>query len=83
MLGDTKLVEKLGELPTKHEPMLKPLKEERPKTSLTLVPLIEKVEQYLDGLRKHVHVTYIMVMCISLAIYVYISHKIVCAYCMW
>ena len=71
--------------------MLKPSLEQKPETSLTPISLIEKLEQYLDGLRKHVHeaprcngdMWDIMVMCISLAIYVYISHKIVCAYCMW
>lgn len=53
-LGNTNLVEKYVELPKKHEPMLKPLQEERPKTSLALISLIEKLEQYLGGLRKRV-----------------------------
>lgn len=43
-----------SELTTKHEALLKPSQEERPKTSLTPISLIEKVEQSLDGLRKRV-----------------------------
>ena len=50
-LGNTKPVEKYAELPTKHEPMLKPSQEERAKISLPLISLIEKLEQSLDGLR--------------------------------
>jgi len=88
-LGNTKLVEKYVEPPTKHEPMLKPSQEERPKTSLTQISLIEKLEQSLDGLRKRVapqckgDILDVMLMSISFVVYVYISQKIVCAYCMW
>lgn len=53
-LGNTKHVDKYVELPTKHEALLKPSQEERPKTSLTSISLIEKLEQSLDGLRKRV-----------------------------
>ena len=53
-LGNTKPVEKYDALPTKHEPMMKPSQEERPKTSLTPISLIEKLEQSLDVLRKRV-----------------------------
>jgi len=53
-LGNTKHVDKYVELPTKHEALLKPSQEERPKTSLTPISLIEKLEQSLDGLRNRV-----------------------------
>ena len=85
-LGDTKPVEKYVELPTKHEPKLKPSQEERPKTSFTSISLIEKLEQSLDGLRKCVAHRCkgdnwdVMLMSISFIVYVYISQKIVCAY---
>jgi len=88
-LGNTNHVEKYVKLPTKHEPMLKPSQEERPKTSLTLISLIEKLEQSPGGLRKCVsprrkgNIWDVMLMSISFVVYVYISQKIVCAYCMW
>jgi len=51
-VGEYKFVQKYVELPTKHEPKLKPSQEERAKTSLTPISLIEKLEQSFDGLRK-------------------------------
>jgi len=88
-LGNKKPVETDAELPTKHEPMLKPLVEKRAKTSVSPISLFEKLEQSLDGLRKFVAPRHkgdiwdVMLMSISFAVYIYISQKIVCAYCMW
>jgi len=88
-LENTKPVETYAELPTKHEPTLKPSVEERAKTSLPPISISEKLEQFLDGLRKLVaprrkgDILDVMLMSISFAVYVYISQKIVCAYCMW
>lgn len=83
-LGNTKLVEKYAELLTKHEPMLKPSQEERPKTSLTLIFLIERLEQYLDGLRKCValwckgDIWDVILMSISFCLCIYIAED-----CVW
>ena len=83
-LGNTKPVEKYVELPTKHQPVLKPSQEERPKTYLTPISLIEKLEQSLDGLTKRVtpcvkcDIWDVMTINISFVFYVYISQKIVC-----
>jgi len=88
-LGNTKPVETYVELPTKNDPRLKPSIEERAKASLTPISLFEKLEQSLEGLRKLMSprrkgdIWDVMLMSISFAVYVYISQKIVCAYCMW
>lgn len=88
-LGNTKPVETYVERPTKQEPMLKPSVEERAKTSLTQTSFFEKLEQSFDALRKRMaprrkgDIWDVMLMSISFAVYVYISQKIVCAYCMW
>lgn len=88
-LGNSKPVETDAELPTKHEPMLKPSVEERAKTSLPPISIFEKLEQSLDGLRNRLAPRHkgdiwdVVLMSISFAVYVYISQKIVCAYCMW
>ena len=87
-LGNINHVEKYVELPTKHEPSLKLLQEESPKTSLTQISLIKKVEQSLDGLRKLVTPQFKCCIwdVILMSIYfvdMYMYRRRLCAYCMW
>ena len=86
-LGNTKHIDKYVEPPTKHEALLKPSQEERPKASLTPIILIEKLEQSLDGLRKRVTAQCKSdiwdVMLMSIFFFMYMYRRRLCAYCMW